>query len=148
MKKLIYKTYIQTIKNSLGSKLFQNLYIKNQDGDEIDILHAGTLSCAYFVSSILYMFNMINALHATVMNTEKEFESEKWSTIDIQHIKPGDVIIWEEITYDDGSVHKHIGFYIGNYQAISHSTFEQVPVQHHYTFNDTRKIINIYRYNQ
>ena len=103
----------------------------------------GELSCAFFVSGILKMFDLASGLHGTVDGTVKDLEKSGWQKIDKPEI--GSVIVWEGKEYDDGEIHKHIGFYIGDDQAISNSTKQGFPVKHEWTFDGKRIIEAIYR---
>ena len=49
---LKYESYLKMIKNSVGMRMFRNLYMEI-DGKKIDVTHNGILSCSYFVSNIL-----------------------------------------------------------------------------------------------
>jgi hypothetical protein len=122
--------------------MFKNLFAENE-GKEVDILKNGKLSCAAFVSSLLYLFGLINNKHATVEGTVRDLISNSWTEIDEPVI--GAVILWEKKDFEDGKLHAHIGFYIGDNQAVSNSSFNKgVPVKHHYTYDGTRKIEKLF----
>ncbi|MFA5230741.1 MAG: hypothetical protein WC422_05320 [Candidatus Paceibacterota bacterium] len=70
---LTFETYLTMINNSVNCKIFQNLFAK-VDNKTIDVLNGGELSCAMFVSSILYLFKFINNTHATVVSTIKDLK--------------------------------------------------------------------------
>ncbi|MDF1497115.1 MAG: NlpC/P60 family protein [Patescibacteria group bacterium] len=146
----LLKSYLARIKNSIGSKMFRNLYAK-VDGKERDILDNGSLSCAIFVSIILQSFELIKKPHATVIELLKDMEASGWKKS--RSLKIGDVLFWEAIDQTgDGSRHLHVGFYLGNNKAISNSTTKGHPVKHHFTFGTKagkpkRRIIGIYRLN-
>ena len=137
---LMKDTYLAVIENSLDSKMFQNFYAE-VDGKKQDIMRAGELSCAFFVSSITTLFDLTKKNHGTVKGVEKDLLESGWQ--EIENPKIGSVIIWDEMDFD-GEKHKHIGFYMGNEQAISNSYFKKVPKRHHWTFNDKIKIIGIF----
>ncbi len=121
--------------------MFRNLYVES-DGVEKDILDNGRLSCAVFVSSILYINKLISDIHATVERTVEDLLSSGWS--ETTNFQPGAVLVWEKKDFGDGVEHSHIGFYIGNNKAVSNSSFnEGVPVEHDYTYDNTRKIEKI-----
>lgn len=142
------KSCLKMIQNSIGSKMFRNLYAK-VDGKERDILKNGDLSCAIYVSVILHTFELIQKPHATVVGLLKDMEKSGWKKS--TRLKEGDVIVWEPVDQTgDGVKHAHIGFYAGNEKAISNSTSKKVIVKHHYTFGmkdkkPNRRIIGIYR---
>ncbi|MFH1308699.1 MAG: hypothetical protein ABIH51_01665, partial [Patescibacteria group bacterium] len=95
IKKLKYDSYIRMIKNSVGTKMFRNLYIEI-DNKKIDATQNGNLSCAFFVSNILLIFGLTSNGHATVKSTIKDMEEFGWKKISKDKIKPGDVIVWEK----------------------------------------------------
>ncbi len=134
---LIFDTYIAVIKNSIGSKLFRNFYAK-VDGKKLDIMNNGELSCAFYVSSILVLFSFIKKVHGTVDSTVKDLQQSGWRVI--KKPKIGSIIVWEKMDFKKGDSHKHIGFYIGNNQAISNSYKLGYPIKHHLTFNNKRKV--------
>ena len=138
---LLFPTYLAVIKNSIGSKLFQNFYAK-VNGNKVDIMQNGKLSCAFFVSSILIIFQLSKKTHATVVLTVKDMEKSGW--VKVKKPKAGSVIVWEEVGYKKNDIHKHIGFYIGNNQAVSNSYKRGHPIKHHWTFNGKRKVEVIY----
>jgi hypothetical protein len=110
-------TYLAMIKNSVETKIFLNLYAR-KDGTIQDITERGNKSCAFFVSSILYLMDFISSAHATVDGTVQDMVKNKFtSSIPISKMKPGDVIVWNIL--GQNGTHKHIGFFIGNGNAIS-----------------------------
>jgi len=121
------KTYIEMIKNSVGTRMFQHLYAV-VDGEEKDIVDGGDLSCALFVSSILHQFDLINSPHATVSGLIRDLENYGWQKTD--EPVAGAVIIWEPATQAGGEMHEHAGFSIGDGEAVSNSYSERVPVCH------------------
>lgn len=133
IKLLTRQNYLQTIKNSVGTKMFRNSYA-SVDGKKEDITKNGELSCALYVSSILKLFDLIKEKHTTVNGAVSDMLKNGWH----QTKKPmlGDILIWEE---KDG--HQHIGFYVGNYKAISNSSEKRAPSVHHYTFGQRKRKI-------
>lgn len=104
---LIFDTYLAVIRNSIGSRLFRNFYAR-VDGKKVDIMRQGELSCAFFVSAILVLFNFIKKVHATVDSTIEDLIKSGW----IQINKPtvGSIIVWEPVDFGNNNIHKHIGF--------------------------------------
>jgi len=136
VKIILNESYIKTIKNSLGSSLFRNLYAY-VDGKKTDILRNGRLSCANFVSTILYRFKLIKDIHTTVEGTVKDLKESGWKKI--KKPRPGAILVWEPQEVDDKIYwrHDHIGFYIGKNKAIStsyKSSNKGQPTLHHWTF--------------
>ncbi len=128
---ILYDSYIQTIRNGIGSNLFRNLYAR-VGGKKVDILRDGDLSCAVFVSSVLYLFKLIFDVHATVDGTIADLKRSGWK--EIFRPQPGAVLVWQSQKFKDGSEHKHIGFYIDKDRAISNNNKNHKPALHHWTF--------------
>lgn len=135
---LTYQNYLSTIKASRGSKMFRHVYVLN-DGKKKDILKNGEYSCAYYVSCILKIFNLIDlkiSPHAMVGGLIKNMLNSNWRVT--KKLVPGNVLVWEEKLG-----HEHIGFYLGKDKAMSHRYEKKMPIVHHYTYNQKRKIIRI-----
>ena len=147
IKILIKDSYLKAIENSIGSRLFKNLYFKSKNpGKKIDALQNGNLSCAVFASWILRNFYLIKNVHSTVKGTIKDLKSSGWR--EIKKPKIGAVLIWEEKNGETGP-HKHLGFYMGKNSAISNSSEMKKPVQHHWTLGNKtdknyRRVIEIW----
>ncbi len=139
------KNYLAMIENAAKGEnwMFRNLYFEI-DGKTVDVLENGGLSCAMFVSAILYLNKLIGDIHTTVVGTEKDMLEKGW--LEIRDLRPGAVLIWEKKIGDkDGLPHYHNGFYIGKNEAVSNNSRETgFPWKHHYIYNDTRKIEKIY----
>lgn len=134
------------IANSIDTKMFRNAFFVI-DEQKKDILQNGYLSCAVYTSSILFLFKLLQDIHATVDGTIRDLEQSGWQKI--SEPKAGDVLIWEPLILNSGSAHKHIGFFIEQDQAISNSSELGYPIKHHITFGiengqPIRKIIAIY----
>ena len=132
IKLLPEKTYLSVIKNSVGSNLFRHLYAE-VNGEQIDLLQDGSLSCALFVSSVLVLFKHLHDVHATVDSTVKDLLKSGWRSAK----KPTDgcILVWQEKDFGlQTGRHKHIGFYIGNKRAISNSDSLGHPVEHDWVF--------------
>lgn len=123
--------------------MFRNFYIKSGP-KATDILRDGRLSCAALVSAVLYLNKFIGDLHANVRSTVADMLKSGW--YEIKELKPGAILVWEEkMGKDDGIMHGHIGFYVGNDEAVSNDSLNTgFPHRHHYTYNDSRKIEKIY----
>ena len=145
LKLLKKKNYLIMIENAAKGEnwMFRNLYAE-VDGEEKDILKDGRWSCAALVSSILYLNKLIKDIHANVESTEKDMLASGW--FETEEPKKGAVLFWEKkLGDDDGLMHGHNGFYVGDNMAISNdSKGTGFPHKHHYTYNDTRKIEKIY----
>jgi len=142
---LLYDSYLKMIRNSVGTKMFRNLYLESQ-GKKIDATEDGELSCAFFVSNILLIWGLISRGHATIKSTRKDMEKNGWKKIPVKKIKPGDIVIWEEKKSSKNRHYSHIGFYIGKKETISHSDGVKAISLHHWTYNNQRRIVAVYRY--
>jgi len=151
LKFLKKKSLLAIISNSVkggDNYLFRNVYAKDKNGKEVDILEDGKNSCAAFVSWILLAVGLIKKPHATVEGTEKDLINSGW--FEIKEPKPGAILIWEKAMDDDKLLgeytlmRRHIGFYTGDDSAISNdSKGKGFPWKHHFTYNNTRKIEKI-----
>ena len=128
---IIFDTYLAVIKNSFGSNIFRNFYAE-VNGKKTDITENGNLSCAWFVSSILNLFKLIEKIHVTVTGTIDDLKRSGWKKI--KEPKVGSILVWEEMDYGKKDFHRHIGFYIGNQIAISNSSKLGYLVKHNWTF--------------
>lgn len=148
------KSLLAIVENSAkgDNYLFRNLYV-NENSKESDILEDGHNSCGVFVSWILLTIELIGRPHATVYATEKDMMESGWHLI--KELKPGAIIIWEPRTgamFDGQKIPKeHIGFYVGNNEAISNDSKNTgFPRRHHATYGaatdgtPVRKIEKIY----
>ncbi|MBP9855957.1 MAG: hypothetical protein KBC48_01460 [Candidatus Pacebacteria bacterium] len=131
IKPLLLDTYLAMINNAVGSEMFKNGYA-SFDGVKKDVVNDGELSCAIFVSSILKIFSLIDDVHATVTSTVKKMEEAGWQKT--EELIPGSVLVWEGIDFGGGDLHTHIGFYIGNDQAISNDFRTKKIIKHHFKY--------------
>lgn len=122
------KNFLACIENSVGTRMFRTYY----DANGKDVMDNGNLSCAYYVSSILHLFGLIDRPHFTVKGTEFSMKNIGWYVI--TKPKKGCVVIWDPIL-QNGNVHFHIGFYIGDGQAISNRSSLEAVGEHslHYS---------------
>lgn len=125
-------------------------FLAEYNGQLKDGLQEGTLSCAFFVSSILTLWGAIDQPHATVKSTIEAMKKAGWQELSSgEALRPGDVILWEKILVepDDPEPNAHVGFYIGDNQAVSNSSKVKEVIEHDYQFkeNGGRKIQAIYR---
>lgn len=74
------------------------------------------------------MFNLISSTHATVSGLEKDLLESGWRKSN--ELNKGSIIIWKAAD-QGGEIHRHSGFFMGNNVAISNSTIECVPIEHH-----------------
>ncbi len=141
-----HRTYMTMIQASVGTQQFQTVWA-DVDGALTDITRGGVLSCAFFVSGILKVHELITRVHVTVDSTIKDMLATGWYPITSP--RPGAVLVWEPVISDDGSSHKHIGFMVDHEYAISNNSIDRVPTPHHWTYGQqngqsVRKVIGIY----
>jgi hypothetical protein len=132
IKKMKLKNLLICINNSVGTQMFKNYFVEKNEEEPKDVMQNGDLSCAYYVSTILLMFGLIDRCHWRVDGTIKAMENHGW--IQIKKIRPGCVIIWDPIK-QNGEAHFHIGFYIGEEIAVSNRSSMSMPGAHplHYS---------------
>jgi hypothetical protein len=143
------ESYLKAIENSIGSRLFNSLIVCYKDsGRIVDILNDGEYSCAFFVSALLYLFDAIDKPHATVRRLLETLEKdEDWKAISIDTAKPGDVIFWEKIRFDDGSENEHVGFVLEKGEAVSTDYRKKLVGRHDLYFGASHRSIEaVYRY--
>jgi len=133
------------IQNSVGTKMYRSNFMINGEG-KTDITKDGELSCAFFVSSVLYHFGLLRSLHASVDGTVKDLEMSGWEKV--REPKEGSILVWDFETSKNGS-HRHVGFYVGGDKAISNSSEKRAPEIHQLTFGEkrgvpVRKIVAMY----
>lgn len=133
--------YISYVKKCIGSDEFKHYFIV-KGNKQIDILENGKLSCAKFVSEVLYKFKLIKNIHVNVLSTIRELKNCNWRKININNLEKGDVLVWEK----NKQKHYHIGFYIGDKLAISNSLRFRCPCVHHYTYFGRRPIKLVLRH--
>jgi len=133
------KTYLKYIKNSVNTAIFKD-FIVISNKKSVNITKNGQYSCALFVSSILYLLDLISRPHTTIKSTIMDLSKSGWKKV----LKPkqGDVLVWEEKNKNE-----HLGFYWNKQTAISNSKSKSMVVGHHPTYKGSRKIVAIYRYN-
>ncbi|OIO46765.1 MAG: hypothetical protein AUJ28_02060 [Parcubacteria group bacterium CG1_02_37_51] len=132
------KTYLAYIINSLNTEMFKDVYFSSGKATT-NVTKGGELACAVYLSSLLYLFDMIKKPHATINSTIKDMKSCNWRPV--QKPKKGDVLVW---SIKDGQ--QHLGFYFDENMAISNSTRKKRVWTHHPTYNNKRKIVEILRY--
>lgn len=134
------KSLLAIVENSVkgDNYLFRNLYA-DENGKEIDVFENGGTSCCGHVSWILLALELIKHPHAAVHGTVKDMLSSGW--YETNELKPGSVIVWENKISNDGLqgekgvVLSHMGFYMGNDEAISNdSKGSHFPRRHHFTY--------------
>ncbi len=115
------ESLIKIIENSVGSRLFNSLLVKYKDTGKIaDVMNDGEYSCAFFVSSILYLFQTIPKTTATVKSLKELIETDShWGKINTEEKEAGDVVFWEKVKLEDGTESAHVGFALNENEAVS-----------------------------
>lgn len=146
------ETYQKMVENSKGTKMFNSLFVQvKETGIVQDILQDGMYSCAFFVSTVLAMFRLIDEPYTTVKSLREKVAQDKKKFYQVSQSECGDIIFWEEITFEDGSKNEHAGFALNAEEAMSTSFREKQVSKHHITFGEDengdpkRKIVGIYR---
>lgn len=129
---MLFDSYLAAINNAVGSDFFRDLFVKI-NGEQINVAGHGQRSCALLVSWILRVFNLIGGTHANTASTIKDIENSGWVRIDQPKI--GCIILWEAMLQGEDKS-QHVGFYIGNDEAISNDWVSKVPAKHHWTFGE------------
>lgn len=125
-------SYLAMIEASIGSRQYQRLYVEKGEVN-IDVIDDGSFACAFFVSSVLTLFNLTKGgVHTTVTQTERDLIESDWCLIESP--EPGCVVIWKEKLCSDGVLHRHIGFALDETRAVSTDPVMRTPQSHHLTY--------------
>lgn len=135
-KRLYFETYMQLLRNSINTQMFQTFYVQNETGKQVDALAGGDNACAFYVSAVLTIFKKIQGVHGTVESTLKDLSESGWQLV--EEPEPGDVLVWRAHDYDDGT-HRHIGFYLGDGRAASTSMSKSVVIEHELHFGEEQR---------
>lgn len=144
------ETYLRMVANTPGSKMFRSSFFVTSltrgagsvEGTH-DLCQGGRLSCAFFVSSILKIFDLTKTLHTTVSGLEKDLLKSGWSMIPNNDRRPGSIVVWEPQVHRDGEAHTHIGFLMDGYAISNHPKGDKI-IRHDQTFGETRAIARLY----
>lgn len=142
------ETYLSMIHNAVGTKMFRDLWAVDLVAGVMDLTENGSKSCAVFVSSVLYLFDLISSKRATVKNLVQDLEASGWKEMDM-FPNPGDVVVWEP-RKQNGHKSMHIGFYLGDAKAVSNDWKSGTAREHHMTYGfkkngqPIRKIAAVY----
>lgn len=134
------ESLLAMVQGSVGSRTWQHAYFVI-GGKKKDLVVGGKVSCAFFVSSLLKLLNLIDSVHLTVASTLVDMESHSWKKV--RTPKPGCVLLWKPWA-QSGGMHTHLGFFIGNNQAISNDWVKRLPSKHHWTYRGKRRVLAIY----
>ncbi len=149
--RLYAKTLLQMIHNSVGTAMFKSFYVRTSERGEFDALGNGDNSCAFYVSSVLVIFKLIDSAHATVGSLVDDLERSGWLAVETAAssgpiLLPGDVIVWEAADAPDGR-YEHVGFFVGKQRAVSTSYATKLVAEHDLYFGDAhRPIKQVFRF--
>lgn len=155
-KYLWHKTYLARILGSVDSNIWRNFWIEDENGEEVDLLRDGDLSCGVHVAGVLLNLNprsgsdvkfisgpilKVDQLHADLIKNgwqELKFSNQS-------DLKVGDIVFWEELRgYNGrqaGGPHGHCGFYIGEEKVVSVIPRTGNPQIHDYLYRDQQDYI-------
>jgi len=137
-KPMVLKNYLTVARASAGSQFFRKCYFQI-DNRPVEVLRDGDLSCAFFVSAILKLFNLIKELHTTVVGTERDCELHGWR--EIKKPKPGAIIVWGPKKFKSGETHKHIGIFLGAGKAVSNNSKKRSPSIRAWDYRPVERIL-------
>ena len=147
MQRLLFKSYIQAIENSVNTNLFRNFYIE-EGGVERDVMNNGEFSGAYFVSGLLRLFNQQKKPHATVASTVRDLEEQQlWVKLSpVSELEQSDVVLFEaaEFPEEPGVFYQQLGFYLSNEWVVLNDYKSGCPQKTKLNL-DNRKIEAVYR---
>ena len=126
--KIVLKNFLASVEGAIGTSMFRHLYVRDETNRESDVLENGKLSCAYAVSSLLTLYGLIDAPHATVATTLKRMAESGWRASDAPHV--GAVAYWPEYEGNE-----HIGFVVSERECVSNSSKEGTPIRHGMTLS-------------
>lgn len=138
LEKLVLKSLLAAANGAIGSGMFQQLFVRDRTTGRVrDVMNNGELSCAYFISSLLLIFGLIDRAHATVATTVASLKEAGWQ--ETQLPVPGAIAVWPEL-----HGHEHIGIVVDDDMAISNAQTTRAPKQHSLTLADSRKPVAFY----
>lgn len=123
---LVLPTYLSLIEASVGSTMFQHFWA-NVNGKKTDITRGGRVSCSFYVSSILKLFNLTSEVQVTVNRLKRDMQESGWE--EIKRPKKGCVVFWSAKPADASRIKKdqgtyqpmvsHCGFFVGNGETVT-----------------------------
>ncbi len=156
-KYLWHKTYLSRILGSINSSIWRNFWVEDEEGNVVDLLKNGDLSCGVHVSGILLNLNprppaeQVKFVTAPIVRVDQLYEdmvNNGWEKIEYnskEDLKVGDVIFWEELRgyngREAGGPHGHCGFYVGDESAVSVIPRTGTPQMHDYLYRDQQDYI-------
>lgn len=129
----VLDSYLAFACNSVGSRSWSQYYA-DIDGVKTEIVHDGARACAYFVSSVLRTFNLIELVHMTVPSVLRDMVQFGWTKIDSP--RAGAIVAYENIVIEE-EIFPHIGICIATDEVISNSDKAGAPVRHELTMTNS-----------
>lgn len=124
------QTLLQMIKNAPGNRLFNSLFVSYKNSGEVkDVCNNGEYSCAFFTSSLLTINGYLERPHATVAGLRAKMLTFPFQKIELTDAQPGDVIFWDKIEHEDGTVTEHVGF-VSEHGAVSTDFATHAVMEH------------------
>lgn len=119
------------IQNAPDTRLFNSLFVRYKDsGDIKDVCNDGEYSCAFFVSGLLTLAGYLEKPHATVAGLRAKLLELQFEKIEnAKDAQPGDIIFWDKIEHEDGTVTEHVGF-ISEKGAVSTDFSTRAVMEH------------------
>lgn len=122
---LLLPTYLAVIESSVGSPMFRTFWAK-VSGKKTDITRGGRVSCSFYTSSILKLFNLVQEVQITINRLKRDMRETGW--YEIKRPKKGCIVFWTAKPADASRIKKdagvyqpmvsHCGFFIGDGKAV------------------------------
>ena len=144
--RLHFETYLGLVRNAVGSRMFNNFYLRTSEDEMIDATSDGLNSCAFFVSSVLMIVGKISDIHGTVHATIEDLGSSGWRQEAEESMEPGDILVWRAMPAEDGTWRRHLGFYIGDGWAVGNSSRLRMVTMCRLDFEGSLGIDQVFRY--
>jgi len=155
-KYLWHKTYVSRILGSIDSSIWKSFWIEDENGNVVDLLKNGDLSCGVHVAGVLMNLNPrsesdVKFVTGPIVKVDQLYEdmvSNGWEKVEYnskEDLQVGDVVFWEELRgyngRDAGGPHGHCGFYVGDGSVVSVIPRTGTPQMHDYLYRDQQDYI-------
>ena len=144
------------IMGSVDSDIWRHFWVKDEQGNQVDIVKDGDLSCGLHVSGVLMNLNPrsgseVKFITGPILRVDQlhhDLLKNGWEEIKFNSkldINPGDIVFWEELRgyngREAGGPHGHCGFYIGDEKVVSVIPRTGNPQVHDYLYRDQQEYI-------
>ena len=138
---ILFDNYISMIENSAGTNMFRHWYCL-VNGARQEVMRDGNFACAFYVTSVLKLLDLVQDIQITVHRAMAELERSGWTPIDTP--RKGAVVVWDaEPSQKDESwavkTAKHIGFCLDAERAISNDSEGAGPKLHPLSYRPVLK---------